>query len=250
MKDDPEFSFSKLERAPAYKIVSDAIMNEIIGGRLGEGRHLPSEQRLAAQFGVNRSTVREGIRLLEETGVVRRDVGKRLVVRRPSYGEVGGRVGQAFVLHDVTFGEILETLTTLEINCAGIAARKRNAEDIRKIEANLQRARNASDDLDEMAELDLEFHDILLDAARNRALSLTARPLIQILAPTYRAIYANVPAAGDRMLTAHGAIADAIIASDAETARRWMERHLADFQRGYELAGFDIHLPARMPKRV
>jgi DNA-binding transcriptional MocR family regulator len=50
---------------------------------------LPSEEKLAEQFGVNRSTVREGIRLSEQTGVLRRDLGKRLVVSRPSYDSVG-----------------------------------------------------------------------------------------------------------------------------------------------------------------
>ena len=74
MNDNSEVRFERLERAPAYKIVSDAILKDIISGRLQIGNRLPSEQKLAEQFGVNRSTVREGIRLLEETGVLRREL--------------------------------------------------------------------------------------------------------------------------------------------------------------------------------
>jgi transposase-like protein len=35
-------------------------------------------EQLASQFGVNRSTVRDGIRLLEQSRLVARDGGKRL----------------------------------------------------------------------------------------------------------------------------------------------------------------------------
>ena len=63
MDDESGVRFARLERAPAYKIVSDAILKDIIGGRLQIGNRLPSEQKLAEQFGVNRLTVREGIRL-------------------------------------------------------------------------------------------------------------------------------------------------------------------------------------------
>jgi GntR family transcriptional repressor for pyruvate dehydrogenase complex len=49
--------------------------------------------------------VREGIRLSEQTGVLRREPGKRLVVSRPSYDSVGDRVSQAMILHEVTFRE-------------------------------------------------------------------------------------------------------------------------------------------------
>jgi DNA-binding transcriptional regulator YhcF (GntR family) len=55
MNENVEVRFSRLERAPAYKTVSDAH---------SQGHHrraiadrLPSEEKLAEQFGVNRSTV-------------------------------------------------------------------------------------------------------------------------------------------------------------------------------------------------
>lgn len=89
MNDNQEIRFARLEPAPAYKNVSEAILKDIINGRLTVGNRLPSEQKLAEQFGVHRSTVREGIRLLEETGVLRREFGKQLVVSRPTYGSFG-----------------------------------------------------------------------------------------------------------------------------------------------------------------
>jgi GntR family transcriptional repressor for pyruvate dehydrogenase complex len=57
MSDNQEIRFARLERAPAYKNVSEAILKDIIDGRLTVGNRLPSEQKLAEQFGVRRSTV-------------------------------------------------------------------------------------------------------------------------------------------------------------------------------------------------
>ena len=62
--------FSRLERAPAYRLVYDAIEKQIFTGTLKVGDPLPAETLLAEQFGVNRSTVREGIRLLVIGGAI------------------------------------------------------------------------------------------------------------------------------------------------------------------------------------
>jgi len=62
MSDNQEIRFARLERAPAYKNVSEAILKDIIDGRLTVGNRLPSEQKLAEQFGVHRSTVRDRLK--------------------------------------------------------------------------------------------------------------------------------------------------------------------------------------------
>jgi DNA-binding GntR family transcriptional regulator len=47
MNDNQEIRFARLEPAPAYKNVSEAILKDIINGRLTVGNRLPSEQKLA-----------------------------------------------------------------------------------------------------------------------------------------------------------------------------------------------------------
>ena len=49
MSDNQEIRFARLERAPAYKNVSETILKDIIDGRLMVGNRLPSEQKLAEQ---------------------------------------------------------------------------------------------------------------------------------------------------------------------------------------------------------
>jgi GntR family transcriptional regulator, transcriptional repressor for pyruvate dehydrogenase complex len=245
MNDNPEVRFARLERAPAYKIVSDAILKDIIGGRLQLGNRLPSEHKLAEQFGVNRSTVREGIRLLEETGVLRREFGKRLVVSRPSYDDIGGRFSRAMILHEVTFRELWETIMAIEPATAALAARKRSASDLDLIADNIVRTRAALSDGQALVSLDIEFHSLIARAAANRAIVLAREALSQLIHPAFKSVLVDGSAsvAGPRLLAAHEAIAQAIMDSDTETTWKWMERHVADFRKAYEVLGFNIDAP-------
>jgi GntR family transcriptional regulator, transcriptional repressor for pyruvate dehydrogenase complex len=247
MTDNVEVRFAKLERAPAYKTVSDAILKDIIGGRLRIGNRLPSEQKLAEQFGVNRSTVREGIRLLEQTGVLRRELGKRLVVSRPSYDSIGDRISQAMILHEVTFRELWETIMAIEPATAALAARKRIGEDLERIADNVARTRAALADCQALASLDIEFHELIAKAATNRAMVLAREALSQLFYPAFEAVLTGVEVAPTRLIVAHEAIAQAIADCDVETTRKWMERHITDFRKGYELLGFDIDRPVEAP---
>lgn len=58
--------FRPIDVAPAYQKVADAIEREIVNGRIKPGDPIGTEHDLVRQFGVNRSTIREGIRVLEE----------------------------------------------------------------------------------------------------------------------------------------------------------------------------------------
>lgn len=52
--------------------VQDELAERIDQGRLAAGTRLPSEPKLAAEFGVSRATLREALRALEGQGLVRR----------------------------------------------------------------------------------------------------------------------------------------------------------------------------------
>ncbi|HFH9837686.1 TPA: GntR family transcriptional regulator [Streptococcus suis] len=59
----------------AYITIHDRIKDEIDKGIWKIGQRLPSERDLADQFGVSRMTLRQGITLLVEEGVLQRKVG-------------------------------------------------------------------------------------------------------------------------------------------------------------------------------
>jgi GntR family transcriptional repressor for pyruvate dehydrogenase complex len=235
---------AKIERIPAYRILADAVMGDILARRFAPGEQLPTEAKLCEIFGVNRSTVREGMRLLEENGVLRRIGAKRLVVGRPSNGEVGDQLERAFVLHEITLKEIWEAMTAIEPTMARFAAQNSDRKGIAvRFHANLAATKEALEKGESLTELDVEFHSIVATSSNSRALILAHEPLRRFFFPAFEIVLSTVPPAGARLLKAHQEIAAAIIAGDQHLASLWMERHIRDFKRGFDVGMLDIFQP-------
>jgi GntR family transcriptional repressor for pyruvate dehydrogenase complex len=230
---------------PAYRMVSRAIEEKILAGAIAIGDTLPSELALAAQLKVNRSTVREAIRVLEQNGLVRRrQGGKKLFVTVPNGEEITRRLQATMILQEVTFRELMETLAAIEPASAEAAARRASPELIAKLAANLERTKQALDDRRNLTELDIEFHKLIAEASQNRALQLSLQPITQLFYPAFYNVFALLNA-GKRLLYAHQTIFEAVKSHDEREARAWMERHINDFKRGYELLNLDIDSSVR-----
>jgi GntR family transcriptional regulator, transcriptional repressor for pyruvate dehydrogenase complex len=234
--------FEKLRGVPAYRLVVDAIRDDIINGRIKPGERIPSEAGLAAQFGVHRSTVREGMRLLEEAGfVIHRPGGKRRYAAEPPRPSAEAPdVNVAPALRAVTFIEYWEICMALEPTAAALAARRAVPADIAALAENVDRNREAVRLNQSVTQLDREFHHLVANAAHNRALLAAAYPLRRgVFYPALEAVMETMKAK-ERSLAAHETIFDAIRLHDEARAREWMEKHIVDFRRGYELANLDI----------
>lgn len=240
----------RLERAPTYRLVYDAIEREILSGRLKIGDPLPTEMELADQFAVNRSTVREGIRLLEQGGLVTRDGGKRPRISAPRYQDLASAASRALVLHAVSFRELWEAAMLIEPAMAELAARNvtdgdlvRLAENLAAMEAAVAGLESgAVADVEPFVALDRAFHEILAEAARNRVLMLAHEPVTSLFIPAGRIILPRLKT-WRRVLDAHRRIYGFLEQRDALGAREWMRKHMDDFRRGYAQTGLDFETP-------
>jgi GntR family transcriptional regulator, transcriptional repressor for pyruvate dehydrogenase complex len=233
--------FAKLDLAPAYRRVSDSVEQMITSGQLSLGDWLPTEAELCEQLGVNRSTVREGLRGLEHAGLVKRD-GKRLKIAIPHYMELASRASRALVMHQITFRELSEASGALETITAVFAAKRIDEAGIRALENNIKEMKARLDDIDSVISLDIEFHDLLAESADNRALSLAREPISLLFYPAGKIILTRLKSQR-RILDAHRKIVALMRNHDKEGVRAWMERHMADFKRGYERTGINMELP-------
>lgn len=236
----PEATFSKLNHQPAYKQVAAEVARLVLSGSLRNGDPLPTEAVLCDQFGVNRSTVREGIRLLEETGLVRRSGGKRMLVSRPTTQEISTHLERAMVLHEVTFSELWETAMLLEPKTAELAATHLDDDELTALEMNVRNTELALAAGRSLVLLDIEFHNLIAKAVHNRVLLLTREPMSRLFYPTFENVLSHLPGSGERLLVAHKAILDALKSRSPADASVWMTKHIRDFRRGYEAAGLDL----------
>jgi GntR family transcriptional regulator, transcriptional repressor for pyruvate dehydrogenase complex len=242
--------FQKLNVPSAYQVVSRELTRMILSGALKTGEQLPAESLLAQQFGVNRSTVREGIRQLENEGLVRREGRKRLCVTVPDQRDLAPRVIRTMVMHQVTFGELWDVALVLEPACASLCAQNRNDDQVAALATNLQRTGAVLRNARKCTELDTKYHSLIAEGAHNRALLLSREPVGVLLYSAFDRLCPLIPQASARMFKAHEQITKAINKGNSADAALWMRKHIIDFRRGWEMASLSLSLPVDLPKVV
>lgn len=234
--------FPKLQHAPAYKAVSDEFRRRIVAGSLPQGEAMPTEADLADQFGVHRSTIREGLRQLEQEGLLRRD-GKKLLVSMPQHGDLARAAERALRLRQVNFRDVWQVAMALEPLCASLAAQSVTAEELAALERNLERTRAVVKRGESPVDVDIEFQALVAAASHNPALLLARGPISLLMRAGYAAIAPKLPQSGPRLLKVHQQIVAALQQRDAAAAEAAMRKHMQDYQRGCAVAGLDMSLP-------
>jgi GntR family transcriptional regulator, transcriptional repressor for pyruvate dehydrogenase complex len=235
------------ETIPAYRSVARSISERILNGTLPIGSTLPSESALAQTLGVNRSTMREAIRVLEENGMLRRRPGgKRLFVSAPRDAEVATRMKAAMVLQEMSFLELWEAMHCIEPAITAAAALRISDAELHLLEENVDRTRHAAAYSKDLIALDYEFHTIIASASRSRTLQLCREPIGQLFYPACLRLVLRLNVV-ERMVFAHEQILDGLRNHDIAKARLWMTKHIDDSKRGYELANIDMAQPIPWP---
>ena len=235
--------FGRIHSTPAYQLVAEAIERRILTGRIRPGEPIGTEAELVKQFGVNRSTVREGIRLLEHDGIIQRQSNRRLAVSLPHYQRLASRTTRAMVLHEVTFRELYEASMSLQMATIEGAALRATNSMIAAMEDNIAHTAKLLGDPAAVAELDSEIHALIGKASGNRVLQLAREPSDLLVYPTTKMILGRVPEGPARLLEAHRHMLEAIRRRDVEAARLWARRHINDWRKGFERAGNDLDQP-------
>ena len=234
--------FAKIKVEPAYRKVATALTARITDGSLGFGERLPSETELALQLGVHRSTVREALRELESSGLLRRERGSKLMmVSRPNPQQVATGVSRALALHHATVGEVWETLAIIVPPVAEIAAQRRDADGLVALAAVVAVAEDPQ--IPRAAAQAANFVRVLVRVTGNSVLSFMQEPLLHLVDSSMRRMIEAVPQSRSRIAVAQRLILSAVESGDAVAARSWCDKHIRDYRRGFEIAGIDLSLP-------
>lgn len=212
----------------------------ILSGELAEGERLPSEITLAARSGVSRSTVREALRVLQESGFIERASPKIFVVRAHSEERAMRAVSHALRRRTMTFSALHEALLLLDPELTRLAALRRDDEDLAEMGRNLAAQRGSLTDFQRWCRLDEDFHVMIAEASANPPLVLARASLGQVLVPTVAQFVTNERAAAAGTAF-HQRIYDAIIEGDPDLAALVARRHVEDFDNAWQRSGLDYH---------
>jgi GntR family transcriptional repressor for pyruvate dehydrogenase complex len=208
--------------------VADQLRAEILSGIYAAGEKLRPEPELAARFDVNRFTVREAMKQLEQMHLIARRPGTGTIVL--DYNEhatvdviedlvlsADGRVNPFVV------SNLLEAARILSTEITALAAERRNDSDLRKLRAVVSDMRSEKR-LSKISSLDFDFHWALAGAAGNivpRLVLNSVRSLLVKYAPLLETLYL----APDSIVEGYDHVVVAIASRDAERARslvRWI----------------------------
>lgn len=221
----------------AYFQIADEIEKQIMNGSVKPGEKLPGEVELAEMFGVTRSTVREGLRQLENDGLVHRPTPRRLEVCLPQMETLASRASRAMVLMGVSFRELYQVALATEPLAAGLAAERiteLEKDELRSMHDELVAAEN---DIDLTIELDTKFHSYIAEISKNKALMLAREPIALLLFRGFSQVAPRADGAIQRQIEAHQHIVNAICAGDKDLASTWARRHIEDFWKAINRTG-------------
>jgi GntR family transcriptional repressor for pyruvate dehydrogenase complex len=195
----------------------------IATGELGPGQRLPAERDLARDLDVSRTTLREALQKLDETGLVERRQGRgTTVVERPV------EALQILGLHQPAdaLGAAAELRALVEPSVAALAATRATRANRLQLADVLART---TDDLTarQSLERDTEFHLLLAHATSNPLVTALHGLMTEWTLPQRLRSHAT-PESRATSLRGHREIYAAIEARDADAAQDAMRRHLDD----------------------
>lgn len=235
-----------ITQARLHQRVVEELLKQIVSGALPPGTALPSEPELARQFGVSRIVIREAIRILAEKGLVAVRHGSGMWIQPP---EQWDQLDPQILFERLRSNrdpswleEILELRKILELAAAELAAQRRTPEQLARLSEILERMRTAVSDPSTYVNLDIAFHEAIMEAAGNRLLREARRPLSEVLLMTSRSAERLA-----RTHEGHEEIYRAIAAGDPVAAREAMRRHIEHFEDNIRA---DLELPSRQAVTV
>ena len=192
---------------------------------------LGREEDLAADFGVSRPTLREALRLLAGSHLIRASQGRGggIFVANTA-GEGMGRhmseaIGAMLATESVSLFELLEARMVLEVPLAGLAAAGAGPETIAKLEQAIADAEGHRPGSETFNEADSRFHQTIAEASGNDVLIAFTRWILDVLLPSL-IDYIGPKVSAEEILDQHRAILRAIRRSQSTAAERAMRDHL------------------------
>lgn len=224
-------AFPRLHTPPTLTdTVAKQLRAEIDEGRVLPGEKLPTETRLAEQFGVSRTVIREAVSRLRQDGIVEARQGSGVFVTAQG-GNRALRIDATELSSLDAVLHIVDLRRALETEIAAQAAAQRSKRDLTAIDNALAAISQAVENGGDGVKEDVTFHRSIARATGNPYFLTTLAFVSQFLEAATRVTRGNEARHADLMravLQEHQAIVDAIRRQDVEGAREAARVHMVN----------------------
>ena len=194
-----------------YEEVAEQLRQRIFSGELEPGSWI-DEMRLAEEYGISRTPLREAVKVLAAEGLV------TMKVRRGAY---------VTEVNDKDQRDVYHLLALLESDAAGVVATEASDEQLQALHALHQDLVAASHEREKFFQINEQFHIRLLDLANNRWRTQMVDDLRKVMKLNrHNSLFKQGRL--EESLREHQAIMDALLARDAQASVASMKAHFAN----------------------
>ena len=215
-----------------YEIVIEEIQKNIINGELKNGDRLPAERELSERMNISRTSIREGLRVLESMGVVESIHGEGNFICSNAEKSLLQPLSIMFKLNNGKQRDVFELRKVLEIENARLAATRATDMECRELLTIVEEMEEESKGLNRnkvLVELDKLFHNKVASMSKNcliESLFNTSSILFEKFIEDARFEIIKNDMADKFLLSQHETICNEIIKRDEKKALKAMEAHM------------------------
>jgi len=215
-----------------FEEVADKIRQIIIDGSSEPGQRLPSEKELASQFQVGRQAVREGLRMLEVSGLVKVRKGSNggIFVADLSTENITTSISNIIKLGNVSLKDVTEVRIELEKIILNYAIERMTGEDLEKLKDSIIRAKKRLSHGESPTKENLEFHLILSRATKNEMFHILMESVIKIVSQFLFQLTPTL-AQSKKVLEDHRLFVELIEKGNFRQCKEEMENHLIGIEK-------------------
>lgn len=202
-------------------------INELISSeQLKAGDKIPSERILSEKFKVGRMFVRDALRKLEFYGILKKNPQGARIVLANKESAFTTLVSNALNLNRPTYDSLMEARFVLEIESAGLAAKRRDPSNIEALEEALEQLGKKVSEGEAGIEEDLLFHVRVAESSKNDVIKYLVSYLVSHMKSFSKEYDICRDARHLKAYNEHVVILEHIKNGDVDRARQAMREHL------------------------
>lgn len=215
------------ENRKQYKNVVDHVQQEIISGSLLPGDKLPTERELAEQLSISRNSIREGLRVLENIGIVQSTQGSGNYISQNFDETMADTLSFLYYVKGMDEKQVTEFRWMIEREALELASFRISEKECQTLQELLCQLDEAPDE-EERIQYDKQIHTLIVQASGNPFLIANYEALMGFMdryIQTMRRRIIEGMTSRNQLEQAHHELVEGLLEHDLSKSRKGLEAH-------------------------